>query len=169
MNNNDIKIMKIIFSLILGICLGLSSLFFYPQSNAMLNSTHTTLAIPQTIYSHKPEGQKIQTIEYIAEDEYKSTKGNQATLYKLDDQCKLIIGIYGEKSHAYKTIYFKQGKIIHIFETTYHNSWMKKPKYDDKDPKQVYTEMYSNPLSPLVQQEFKTLVKYINKENLKKC
>ena len=118
---------------------------------------------------HQEEGKKLQEIEFIEEDDYKSTEGNNATLYQLHDQCKLIIEMNGETYYAYQIIYFSKNKITNFIEIEYRSSYTQRPNYDENDPKAMFTQTLFNPKSPLVQEKMGFIKKYINKTNLEKC
>jgi hypothetical protein len=106
--------MKIIIGIVIGIFLVLIALFTYskiptPQHAATLNLLQQHLILPQ--YSHEAEGRKLQSIEMIEDEEYKSTEGNEASLYQLKDQCKLTLEIYGESFQSKRSFTFIKIKL----------------------------------------------------------
>ncbi|MFV5502694.1 MULTISPECIES: hypothetical protein [unclassified Acinetobacter] len=170
---------KVLFSFIVGIICGVTILYI---TLLVSGETVTTLAaiddelspIPSLStanrYTHKAEGQKIQHIEYLEEDEFKSAEGNKADLYQLTGMCKLTIGIYGETIYSYRTAYFQKNRLIHMLETDYRTSYGQFPDQEVPESKRIYQEVVFNPNSQLVQDEFSTLLsKYITLENQKKC
>ena len=170
---------KLLFSFMAGILCGVTILYITLLVSA---DTVTALAViphklssfhsPSTAqqYTHKPQGKKIQHIEYLEEDEFKSSAGNEADLYQLAGMCKLTIGIYGETAYSYRTAYFHKNRLIHMFETDYRTSYGEFPDQEIPESKRIHLEMVFNPNSQLVQEEFSSLLaKYIRPENQKKC
>ncbi|ATO18833.1 hypothetical protein BS636_03710 [Acinetobacter sp. LoGeW2-3] len=170
---------KILLSFIVGILCGVAILYI-----VLLVSGETVTSIAgiddelspipslstSNRYTHKAEGQKIQHIEYLEEDEFKSTEGNKADLYQLPGMCKLTIGIYGETIYSSRTAYFHENRLIYMFETDYRTSYGQFPDQKIPESKRIYQEVVFNPNSQLVQDEFsKLLSKYITQENQKKC
>lgn len=124
----------------------------------------------QNRYTHTAEGQKIQYLEHLEEEEFKSSEGNHANLYLLQGRCKLTIGVYGETAYSYQTAYFHKNRLIHLFETYYRTSYSAFPDQEIPESKRIYQKIIFNPTSPLVQAEFSALLtKYITPENQKKC
>ena len=160
--------MKSIYIFLAGLVIGLSSLFFYGQIANLLQQYDIFQRDTEKVHHHA-EGKKLQDIEFIDEDDYKSTEGNQATLYQLKDQCKLVIQMNGETVFAYQTIYFHHEKILNIIESTYRSSWIDSPNYDEENPQALFTTMTFNIQSPLTQSKINLIRKYISKANLKKC
>ena len=160
--------MKYLLSLSMGMLIGLSSLFFHSQIKSFLQRINILPLSSEKIHHHA-EGKKLQEIEFIEEDDYKSAEGNQAMLYQLHNQCKLIIQINGETVFTYQTIYFHKGKILNIIESTYRSSWGEAPNYNEENPKALFTTTTFNPQSPLTQETINLIQKYVSKTNMKKC
>ena len=170
---------KILLSFIIGVLCGVALLYL---SLLVSGKTVTTLAkideelssIPSLSsanpYNHKTEGQKIQHIAHLDEEEFRSASGNNADLYQLQEMCKLRIGIQRESIYSYRTAYFSQNRLIHMFETHYRTSYHRQPDKRIPEFKRIYQEIIFNPNSQLIQSEFSDLLsKYISPENQKKC
>ncbi len=61
----------------------------------------------------------MQSLDYVAGEDFKSTEGNSAVLYQLKDQCKLTLNVFGESYQYEISFYVQQGKILSAFETSY--------------------------------------------------
>ncbi|OTG84327.1 hypothetical protein B9T33_00585 [Acinetobacter sp. ANC 5054] len=132
--------MRIIFGLILGICLSIAALIGLQRFPQLLE-TYPQLAqlFPQqynaSTYNHDAEGKLLQTVEMLEDEEYKSIEGNEATLYQLDGQCKINLYIFGESYQLLTSFYFHHDRILRAYETysTYPNGgYYAEP--DTKDP-----------------------------------
>lgn len=60
----------------------------------------------QNRYTHTAEGQKIQYIEHLEEEEFKSSEGNHANLYLLQGRCNLQLGSMEKRPIAIKLLIF---------------------------------------------------------------
>lgn len=167
--------MKIIIGIVIGIFLVLIALFTYSkipklQHAATLNLLQQHLILPQ--YSHEAEGRKLQSIEMIEDEEYKSTEGNEASLYQLKDQCKLTLEIYGESFQSKRSFYFHQNKTLRAFET--HWSYPNGGFYAEEGKAQAFARQQSyfmlmNPKNSDTQHALIHLQQYFDPKFIKNC
>lgn len=169
--------MRILFGILLGILLCVGSVIGLQRFPQLLKSYPQLQAIfPQLYnshqYNHDAEGKVLQILEMLEDEEYKSTEGNEATLYQLDDQCKINLYVFGESYQNLTSYYFHKGQILRAYQThlTYPNGGFyaepntKEPFKLDKSFLKIM--MPNNTQSQL---EFRQLQKHFKPELIKKC
>jgi hypothetical protein len=163
------------FGLVLGALAIISSYLFVPRVQQILQPW--LIGQPKTSDQHASiqfndhdEGQKQQSVDYIDEEEYRSTEGNSAELFKLKHGCKIKVTIVGETFYAYHVVYFHQKKLQHMQTTEYRTSWMQAVSNPTEDESQaLYNTTMFNPQSALSQTQFKTLLSHFDQKNLVNC
>ncbi len=108
----------------------------------------------------------------IEDEEYKSTEGNEASLYQLKDHCKLTLEIYGESFQSKRSFYFHQNKTLRAFEThwTYPNGGF----YAEEGKAQAFARQQSyfmlmNPKNSDTQRALIHLQQYFDPKFIKNC
>ncbi|WP_180123779.1 hypothetical protein [Acinetobacter sp. YH12097] len=114
--------MRILFGILLGILLCVGSVIGLQRFPQLLKSYPQLQTIfPQLYdsyqYNHDAEGKLLQTLEMLDDEEYKSTEGNEATLYQLDGQCKINLYVFGESNQSLTSYYFHNDQILRAYET----------------------------------------------------
>ena len=164
--------MKIIFSFILGIIITITAtytLLFIQQYFPQYNPPSYQL---KEKYSHEAEGQKLQSVEMIDHEDYKSTEGNEANLYKLKNQCKLTLNIFGESYQSHISFYFHKNKVLRAFQTelSYPNGGF----YAEENTEKAFELQESslrilNPENQNTSNEFKKLAEYFKPQLIREC
>ena len=167
MLHNTNTAMKILSALIVGFILGLISLIALPQWQQYLPELASSNA---NAFNDLNEGKKLQTIEDLPEDQYRTTSGNEASLFQLDNQtCKIKISLIGETYFAYRVVYFHDLKLLSLIENEYRTSWTQPVQVDFENEKSaLYTSQSINTHSALAQSEFNNLIKKFNPALIKK-
>lgn len=177
--------MKTILTLILGVVLGFFSYKLIPQlqpnlaqtqpsaSNTPDSNDHPDKTLKTNIpsFNDSDEGQKLQTILDLPEEEFKTTNGNEATLFLLKNgMCKIRVELLGETYFAKHVAYFHKEKPLSIFQNEYRTSWMEPIEIDaDSENKALYKTQNFNVESGLVQTEFHNLLEKFKPEFIKQC
>lgn len=174
--------MKIIFGLLVGLIVGFFAAQLIASSqgqSAQAKPPPLTLTDPAVIaekkqehnYIHGKEGQYLQMVEKLSSEQYLSTEGNEATLFRLNDSCKITISVVGETYYMYRTFLFHDGKLLHVMESTYQypNGGLTNPEGKDPFKQELYSETTFNTHSRSIQQEFTELLKNFNSELTKGC
>lgn len=169
--------MRILFGILLGILLCVGSVIGLQRFPQLLKSYPQLQAIfPQLYnshqYNHDAEGKLLQTLEMLDDEEYKSTEGNEVTLYQLDDQCKINLYVFGESYQSLTSYYFHKGQILRAYETylTYPNGGF----YAEPNTKEPFKleKSYLRIMMPNnieTELEFKQIKNHFNAKFLKNC
>lgn len=171
--------LKIFIGFVLGLIFGafgiMSAYLFIPSVQHILQpwlmgkaphiNTEKTLD-----FNDRDEGQNLQNVDYIDEEDYRSTDGNSAALFQLKQGCKIKVTIIGETVYAYHVVYFHQNKLQHMQTTEYRTSWMQPVSNptDDESVALYNTEIF-NPKSALSQAQFNTLIGYFDPKLIARC
>ena len=170
--------LKILITFCLGLLFGafalISAYIFVPSIHARLQPWLVGKSHQQnentTLFNDANEGQSIQTVDYIDEEDYRSTDGNSAELFKLKQGCKIKVTIIGETAYAYHVVYFHQKKLQHMQSTEYRTSWMQAVSNPTEDEQYaLYTTEIFNPKSALSQAQFHTLLGYFDPKLIANC
>ncbi len=169
---------KLFISFSFGLFLGTLGLIiaylFVPPIQTMLQPwlvgkhpvSHTAL----TYFNDRNEGQTLQSVDSIDEEEYRSTDGNSAELFKLKHGCKIKVSIIGETAYAYHVVYFHQHQLQHMQTTEYRTSWMQAvSNATENELNALYTTEIFNPKSALNQAQFHTLIGYFDPKLIAQC
>lgn len=171
--------LKILITFCLGVLCGafalISAYVFIPSIHSLIkpwligkSSTAYTSSAMQ--FNDRDEGQKRQSIDYIDEEEYRSTDGNSAELFKLKHGCKIKVSMIGETAYAYHVVYFHQKKLQHMQSTEYRTSWMQAvSNATENELNALYTTEIFNPKSALSQAQFDTLIGYFEPKLIAQC
>ena len=164
--------MKFIIGIIIGCILGFLSLIAYSQLKGYLPQLPeiNILNSRSEIFNDLNEGQILQKLEDLPDENFRSTNGNQASLFLLNNgMCKIKVEIIGETGFSNYVVYFNQDKLINLQQYEYRSSWMKPVDENQSQSETLYFTQHFNLNSALVKSEFKNLVKQFNQVEIKKC
>jgi hypothetical protein len=164
--------MKIIFSFIFGIFLTITVIYLSPFIPKYIPQYKLPTFQLKEEFSHEEEGQKLQNVEMIDHEDYKSTEGNDATLYKLKNQCKLTIIIFGESYQSHISFYFHKNKVLRAFQTEL--SYLNGGFYAEENTEKAFELQESslrilNPENQNTTNEFNKLAKYFKPKLIQEC
>jgi hypothetical protein len=164
--------MKFVIGIIIGCILGFLSLIAYSQLKGYLPQLPeiNILNSRSEIFNDLNDGQILQKLEDLPDENFRSTNGNQASLFLLNNgMCKIKVEIIGETGFSNYVAYFKKDKLINLQQYEYRSSWMKPVDGNQSQSETLYFTQHFNLNSVLVKREFKNLVKKFNQEKIKKC
>jgi hypothetical protein len=177
--------MKIMISIIIGLLLGLYTSIKFPQiqhyfskiiqqekpaQSEKKTETKQTIEHPAEKFNDADEKALLQTVDQLDNEEFISTDGNEAFLYKVKDMCKIKVAMVGETYYAYRTIYFHHNQLVHMMETEYRTSRSESVWNNTGNEKNaLYSTNEFNLKSKLVQDEFKAIISAFKPELIQKC